>query len=123
MDRRQIFTLVLYVPSLEAGGSETNNTTLRSSDRCFHTSQNLDMTWYIDKEATAEAGSMAVTGMSQLENFSKRPMLTITVCGTPHFEEAVRRGVKSNSHDIYITYSEFHPESTLTSQDAQQRYS
>ena len=43
-------------------------------------------------------------------------MLTFAlVCGTPSFEQAVRRGVLASDQDIYLFTNDFHPEETEAS--------
>jgi hypothetical protein len=122
MDKRQIFTLALYIPSSRSSNWQPVDSELRSSDRCFRTSESLDLCWYINEEARSEAGNMAISGKKSLARLRSR-ILTTVVCGTPHFEEAVRRGVRSNQHDIYISNTSFRPEGTTISEQSQQRYS
>ncbi|KAF2197905.1 hypothetical protein GQ43DRAFT_402090 [Delitschia confertaspora ATCC 74209] len=96
MDRRHIFTVALYLPSSTSGGSRILNT--NKNDRWIRTETNLDPSWFIYNEWSAEAGSMA-----------------ISVCGNPFFEEAVRRAVHKSDKDIHFYTAEFHPEETPVS--------
>jgi hypothetical protein len=115
-DQRHIFTLALYSPSQQAAqGSK-----LFDSPRCFRTNQSLNLGWFIDQEASSEAGNMAISRKSSLyvRFFANK----VVVCGTPHFEEAVRQGVKSNAHDISISRSGFYPDDTAASRVSQARY-
>ncbi|KAF2028956.1 hypothetical protein EK21DRAFT_90173 [Setomelanomma holmii] len=67
IDKRQIFTLALYVPPR----APADDSDIVATERYFRTDQPLNLGWYIDKEASSEAGDMMVS-----------------VCGTPHFEDA-----------------------------------
>ncbi|EUC39943.1 hypothetical protein COCMIDRAFT_41639 [Bipolaris oryzae ATCC 44560] len=102
-DQRHIFTLAMYVPG---EGVVQDHTSLGISERCFRTDQFLDLGWFISKENLAEAGSMAAL-----------------VCGTAHFEEAVRHGVRRCEQDIHLLHCGFQPEDTKVSAMARSRFS
>ncbi|ENI01104.1 hypothetical protein COCC4DRAFT_148871 [Bipolaris maydis ATCC 48331] len=102
-DQRHIFTLAIYIPSEDV---VQDHTSLGMYERCFRTDQALDLGWFISKENLAEAGSMAAL-----------------VCGTAHFEEAVRHGVRRCEQDIHLLHCGFQPEDTKVSAMARSRFS
>jgi NAD(P)H-flavin reductase len=56
-DQRHVFTLALYSPSQQAAqGSKRFD-----SPRCFRTDQSPNLGWFIDQEASSEAGNMAIS--------------------------------------------------------------
>jgi hypothetical protein len=61
MDRRKIFTLVLYIPHARAQSVYAPQSELLRSTRCVRTNEALDLRWYIDKEAASEAGNMMIS--------------------------------------------------------------
>ncbi|KAF2680662.1 hypothetical protein K458DRAFT_445146 [Lentithecium fluviatile CBS 122367] len=104
MDHRKVFTLVLFVPpTLDASKTGPREQVI---ERWRRTEHPLDVAWYINEESSAEAGNMAVS-----------------VCGTSHFEAAVRRGVRSSKDDIYMLIAGFRPEETALSRSSRTRYS
>lgn len=50
------------------------------------------------------------------------PVLTIAVCGNPHFESAVRKGVQSSKRDIHLFVTGFRPEESEAGKIARGRY-
>jgi hypothetical protein len=120
IDERQIFTLALYIPPR----APADVSGILATERYLRTDQPLNLEWYIDKEASSEAGDMMVSGMLQAISFSCiDTCLTLLVCGTPHFEDAVRRGVRASKQNVYVSYTSFRPEESRASKASQMRYS
>ncbi|KAK7179080.1 ferric reductase like transmembrane component [Paraphaeosphaeria sporulosa] len=94
---RQIFVLKKYIP----GAVEYQSQDLRYSI----TPTVLDLSAEIDGEAGVEGGNTAVL-----------------VCGNPHFENAVRKGVRSSKRDIHLFMTGFRPEESEAGKAARGRY-
>ncbi|KAF2194711.1 hypothetical protein K469DRAFT_706201 [Zopfia rhizophila CBS 207.26] len=104
LDNRYIFTRYFYVPSRMTNTLEKE--TEKETERLVRTDQSLDLGWFINREALAEAGNMVVS-----------------VCGNPRFEDAVRRGVRASNQDMHFFTTGFHPEETHASRLSELRYS
>lgn len=120
IDRRHVFTLAIFEPAQRS----TSQTRFyeKTNDRFFRTDQSLDLDWYIDRESSADAGNMAVSGKHKVDAIDNL-CLTASVCGTPRFEEAVRHGVRASARDIYLFWPGFCPQETEDSRASQHRYS
>ncbi|KAK3216140.1 hypothetical protein GRF29_8g2246898 [Pseudopithomyces chartarum] len=84
-DGRQIFVLKIYTTGVNEFQSKDS--------RYLRTSKILNLSAEIDGEAGVEGGNTAVS-----------------VCGNPHFESAVRKGVQSSKRDIHLFVTGFRPE-------------
>ncbi|KAK3115493.1 hypothetical protein LTR53_005109 [Teratosphaeriaceae sp. CCFEE 6253] len=85
MDRRRIFTLLLYVPpdGPSASGPAESAQPDTHQARFFRITDALDLLWVVNQESIAEAG----------------------ICGTPDFEKRVRNAIRASKHDIRLVTS------------------
>ena len=63
-DQRSILNVIIFVSRL---------TTSNAADRLFECDQSLDMSWLLDKEASAESGNMAVFSKRTVFKANKEP--------------------------------------------------
>lgn len=76
LDRRLIFTLVLYVPDVTQGSAAISQVAKGLvQDRLLRTDQPLNLSWYIESEWSAEAGNMAISSRCVFAN--SLPFLTV----------------------------------------------
>ncbi|KAF2257699.1 hypothetical protein CC78DRAFT_622409 [Lojkania enalia] len=88
LDQANIFTLALFVPDQKVPSKLSFSGRI---DRFRRVDKRLNISEYITGENEIEAGNMV-----------------ISVCGTPKFEEEVRRAVRQSDMDLHISMTEFH---------------
>ncbi|GAB1729809.1 hypothetical protein NU195Hw_Modified_187t1 [Hortaea werneckii] len=101
-DRRRIFTVLIAAPGSAPAtpvlASDPDRSTLKHS-RLFRMYGEVDIRWLIQQEWSAEAGNMA-----------------ISLCGTPLFEQHVRRALRYSPLGIHLYSSPFQMDESTSSE-------
>lgn len=112
MDHRKILTVFLVYPSESEGTSQERVFSIKQPrERIYPLTGKLDMDWWVEKEWSAEAGNMLVTGMC-VPHSTRITCLAIVVCGSPQFERSVRKAIRSSRRNISFSNSDFQPDET-----------
>lgn len=125
LDRRRIFTVVMYRPFAGKNLAATapgQVVAVETKDRLYRVNGALDVPWFISKEWTAEAGTMAVSRRCHLKPFISHGLTVLVVCGTPMFEQRVRRALRSMAADITLMSSDFQIDESEDSHTASFRF-
>lgn len=125
LDRRRIFTVVMYRPfngKNLAATAPGQVLTDQTKDRWYRVNGALDVPWFISKEWTAEAGTMAISRTCYRRSSRGHGLTVLVVCGTPMFEHCVRRALRSMTWDITLICSDFQIDESEDSHTASFRF-